>query len=599
MKQLENVDAKFIEQYIRKGKRRPKFETTVDIYNHLKFHIDGYSYGEQPENPYFRLLIDDRRPSESVSIKEYRRKIYTSSTKPTCFKVINSLKKIVKSQDWKIDYSKVKPQTRVPEDENMETYCEEKYPIFNSIENWLYSYGLKEILTDPNGACVVMPLSFDVKPNEYLKPFANYIHSDKIYDFQLNHYIVFESNMMSEYKVGDRVVKEPIIVVMDTKSVWYATKTSPNIEYVVEHMYDHNIGKLPAFLGGGIYKEIIDETPLFDSFMSPMLPSLDVTSRESSDLDAEVVQHIYSTMWYMGGENCSSCAGVGKVKKDGKQVVCPDCKGVGVMQKSPYKDLVIKKSVFEQGNVPAPPAGYINKPTDMVSLQDTRIQNHLTNALSAINMEFLAQTPLNQSGVAKEVDRDELNNFVYGVAYHFVENVLKPIYCYTAEWRYPAVVQNEQSRIDMLPIINVPEKYDLLSEDTLLDNIAKANDSDVDAVIISEMQIDYINKKFRDMPEVRNKLISTNELNPFVGMSATEINDMLLAGIITKKDAVKSIYINEFVDKAVAKDVKFLDKTYEQKMDVIDKMADEKVAQLDKNKGTVITPEPTEPNENE
>lgn len=577
MKRLENVDAKFIEQFIRKGARRPNFEKTVDIYNHLSFHINGYQYQQQPENPYFGLLIDDRRPSESETIKEYRRKIYTSATKPTCFKVINSLKKIVKSQDWKIDYSKSKPSPRVSDDESMENYCENDYPIFGSIENWLYSYGMKEIMVDPNGAIVVMPLSFEVESNEYLKPFASYIHSNDILDFKQNHYIVFKSNMMSEYKVGDRIVKEPIIVVMDTMSMWYAKKTSSNMEYTVELMYNHNFGDVPAILGGGIYREIVDETPLFDSFMSPMLPSLDVTARESSDLDAEVVQHIYSTMWYMAGENCGSCSGVGKVKKNGKQIVCPDCHGAGVMQKTPYKDIVIKKSMFDNTNIPTPPAGYVNKPTEIVTLQDTRIKNHLTNALSAINMEFLSQTPMAESGIAKAVDRDELNNFVYGVAYHMVENVLKPIYKFTAEWRYSSIIQNEKAIDDMLPMIAIPERYDLLSEEMLLDNISKANQSDVDAVIISEMQIDYINKKFRENTDVRDKLIAINELNPFVGVTVDEISNMLLSNIITKKDAIKSIYINEFVDRAIATEKGFLEKPYEKKVEIINKMADEKM----------------------
>lgn len=598
MKRLKNVDIKFLEQYLRKGKRHYNFDKAVDIYNHLSFHIDGYVYKQQPENPYFKLLIDDRRPSESVVIKDYRRKIYTSQTKSTCFKVINSLKKIVKSQDWKIDYSKTKTPPRVKDTESMEVYCEKDYPVFKSIENWLYSYAIKQILTDPNGAVVVMPLSFDVASNDYLKPFATFVHSDKIYDFEHNHFIVFESNMMTEYPTGDgRKGKEPIIVIMDTHSVWYAKRINNNYDWTVEHVYDHNMAELPAFLGGGVYKEINDETPLFDSFMSAMLPSLDVASREFSDLDAEVVQHIYSTMWYMSGENCSACAGVGKVARDGKQTICPDCKGQGVVNKSPYNDLIVKKSVFEQGNIPTPPAGYISKPTEIVTLQDSRIKNHLSNALSSINMEFLAQTPLSESGIAKEVDRDELNNFVYGVAYHFVENVLNPVYQMTANWRYSETVQNEDMRKQMCPYIVVPEKFDLLSEDALLDNISKATQSDVDAVIISEMQIDYINKKFREMPEIRRKLIATNELNPFVGVSSEEIDNMLLAGVITKKDAIKSIYINTFIDQAIANDKSFLEKDYNAMNKVIDTMVDAKLKELTPTPGTKIEPEPLQPNE--
>lgn len=577
MKHLENVDAKFLEKYLRKGKRHSNFEKTVDIYAHLSFHIDGYEYQQQPENPYFRLLIDDRRPSESTTIKKYRRRIYTSKTKQTCFKVINSLKKIVKSQEWKIDYSKADTPRIIKESESLENYCEKNYPIFGSIENWFYSYGLKEILTDPNGAVVVLPKTFDVKSNEMFEPSAQYIHSQNVLDYKEGEYIVYKSNQKSEYTYNGETYIDNVFMIIDTKNVWCAKKQTNNFDYTIELVYTHNFGSLPAFLGGGLYSEINNDTPLFDSFLSPMLPSLDVTARESSDLDAEVVQHVYSQMWYMQGENCSSCEGVGKVKKAGKPVVCPDCKGEGVIQKSPYKDLVIKKGLFENGSIPTPPAGYINKPTEIVKLQDERIKNHLMDALSSINMEFLAQTPLNQSGKAKEVDKDELNNFVYGVAYHMIENVIKPIYKFTALWRYSQLIPSKENIKKLLPSIPVPERFDLLSDDMLLDNIKKAKDSEVDSIILSEMQTDYINKKFREMPYVRDKLIAVNDLNPFVGVTSEQLNELVLGGIISKKDAIKSIYINEFVDKAINTTKSFLELDFMKQVSIIDKFAEEKM----------------------
>ena len=224
MKHLENVDAKFLEKYLRKGKRHPNFEKTIDIYAHLSFHIDGYEYQQQPENPYFRLLIDDRRRSESTTIKEYRRRIYTSKTKQTCFKVINSLKKIVKSQEWKIDYSKADTPKIIKESESLENYCEKNYPIFGSIENWFYSYGLKEILTDPNGAVVVLPKTFDVKANEMFEPYAQYIHSQNVLDYKQDEYIVYKSNQKSDYQHKGETYSDNVFMIIDTKNVWCAKK---------------------------------------------------------------------------------------------------------------------------------------------------------------------------------------------------------------------------------------------------------------------------------------------------------------------------------------------------------------------------------------
>jgi hypothetical protein len=583
-----SVDNSFIKKYTRGGERHDNYDKTVNICQHLSFHIDGYEWGQKNPNPYFAILIDESRPSESDLIKEYRRKIYKPKTKTPCFKVLNSLKKIVKSKDWKVDYSKSEVPPSIPEGETLEQYTEHDFPMFQSVENWLYSYGIKQILTDPNGMVVIMPTEFDVKPNEFVKPFTYFIPSKKVFDYVCDEYIVFESSHTSKFMNGKMEVTAPVIYAMDKNTIWRATKVNANNDYNVEIVQQHNIGKLPAYKGGGIYKEISNDTPLFDSFLSAMLPDLDVASRESSDLDASVVQNMFPTMWYMAGDNCKACHGSGAVLKQGKQIVCPDCKGAGAMEKSPYKDMVIKKDFMQGANTPIPPAGFLTKPTDIIKLQDERIRNHILNALSALNMEFLATTPLNQSGTAKEVDRDELNNFVYGVAYHFVENVMKPAYWFINEYRYKVLIPNEKTRADMLPIIPVPEKFDLLNESILVDQLAKVKDADVDPIIIGELQIDFINKHFRNQPETRDKLVATNRLNPFVGSSAEQIGDMLLAGTITKHDGVKSIYIDDFVERACYEHSDFLKLDMKKQNDIIDGYTTEKVGEIQPVMGALV-----------
>ena len=146
-----------------------------------------------------------------------------------------------------------------------------------------------------------------------------------------------------------------------------------------------------------------------------MLPSLDEAAREYSDLQAEVVQHIHSNMWTIAGQDCPKCSGIGKVKKDGQPVACGDCKGEGVMPMSPYKNITIKRPKLDDDKIPTPPVGFVEKNTEIVKIQDERISKHYLRALESINMEFLAKTPLNESGKAKEIDKEELNNFIFKV----------------------------------------------------------------------------------------------------------------------------------------------------------------------------------------
>lgn len=85
------------------------------------------------------------------------------------------------------------------------------------------------------------------------------------------------------------------------------------------------------------------------------------------------------------------------------------------------------------------------------------VDQQIYDAMSAVNMEFLAQKPLNQSGIAKEADRDESSNFVHSVAEDLV-SVTDWVYYVINEYRYSGLISDRAQREAMLPAIPVPEK---------------------------------------------------------------------------------------------------------------------------------------------
>lgn len=577
-----------IKHYIKGNQRHAAYYESVDIQDHLSFHIDGYKPKRiqndfmksliNEDNPYFNLLIDQRRPGETDKVNAHRRIIYSSITKEPCFKVISSLNKIVRSDDWKIDYShaeKVKQKG-----ESLEDYCEKNYPNFASVTNWLYTFGLKKILSDPNGVIVVLPIKTNVEANEFLQPFANYVPSKNVLYYSDN-IIAYKSNNVLEVKTKHGIKFVPIYRIVTNEQVIEVVEE--NGKFIVNEIM--TLDFFPVISNGGVIKDLINNTPIYNSFLAPMLPRLDEAAREYSDMQAEVLLHIHSTLAVVQGDNCSICNGSGKVIKEGKPVVCGDCKGRGALKQDPYDQIVVRIRDADKQQIPFPPAQYITKSTDIVKIQDERIDNHLFKSLSSINMEFLAQSPLNQSGKAKEIDKEELNNFVYSVGFHLVNNIMKPIYKYIAKFRYQLIVSDISS---LLPLIQVPEQFDLLSDTHLIDQIKSAKDASIEPTIIKELQIDFINKKFRDMPDVRDQLITSLEVNPFPTATVEEIVDMELNKDITKKDAVKSIYANYFVQKAGKEFLRF---TSEKKDEVINKMVEEKLKELSDNVNIAINNE--------
>lgn len=552
------VNQEFLKPYLGTY-RHAAYAKTVDIENHMSFHFDGVDIRQKTDlvgpadmNPYFNELIRKRRPGESDHIFDYRRQIYLGMTAEPLSRVVNALRKIVKSKDWKIDFSKAEKFARIPEGEDLESYTDKNYPEFKSLEAWLYTYGLERIVRDPNGLMVVMPREFAVEETEFVKPITYLISSKNTYDIT-DEFAVFRSDTSYPFKDNRGVVigQEFSIMIITKFEIWEAIKINSKGDYKLELRYTHNIGELSAWRAGGVYDCIINNIPVFKSFLYGMLPALDTAAREVSDLDAEVVQHIFSQMWYYAGEDCRGCGGTGKVIKGGKNVICSDCKGGGAMTKTPYKDWVIKKPTPGEEALRAPFGGYIEKDTKIVELQDKRIQAHIERALSAINMDFLARVPLNESGKAKEVDRDEMNNFVYGVAYMLVENDLKKQYHFINEYRYSEAIPDKDDRKSMLPFIPVPETFDILSAEMIGEQVKNARSSNFDPVIVAELEIDYVSKKFINQPEIQNKIVTAKKLDPFGYMSNDEKNNLALNRDIPKEDFILSIYINFFIERAI------------------------------------------------
>lgn len=575
--QRESELLAFAKSHIIEAKRSPVYEPIVDIYNHLRFHIDGYRYNPtKVDNPYFSILIEERRPNESENIVKYRKKNYLPKTKQPCFKVLNSLKKIVKSQDWKIDYSKSE-NPKVVGEETLEQYCEKKYPVFKSVENWLYSLATKQLISDPNGLFYVEPVSWEIENGEKYDPVAKFVSTPDVLAYRHNEIALFKSQHVNTVTDSNGKKRGLPIYILMTPTIFAFVKEI-NLERDLQiEIKSSTMTEMYAFKSGGVLNKMEMGEAIYDSFIDPMIPSLDSVAGESSDLQAEVVQNIYSTMWYYSGNDCKECVGTGLVNKNGEQTSCSKCEGNGRMLKSPFKDFVIGKDAIGDSGVPTPPGGYLTKPTDMVSLQDLRIKNHIFDALASLNMEFLAQTPLNESGKAKEVDRDELNNFVYGVAYHLVENIANPVYRMINDLRYGVIVADPKEREEMLPSIAVPEKYDLLSANNLLENFQKATESGIDNSIRDEYEVDIINKVFNNQPEVRDRLLLIKTLDPLRGIDDDEKTQLFNSAIITKEDYVLSTYINVFVDELLKTNDKFIEMDTENQLLELRKLAETKI----------------------
>ncbi|MDR2003943.1 MAG: hypothetical protein LBQ74_13000 [Prevotella sp.] len=543
--------------------RHPNYNMTVELAKELKIHADGLF----PER-----LISVRRPSESEGTFEYRKNIYEPKTKECIGKVFTELQKIRRSQDWSIEYDPDDIPKRIADNETLERYCEFNYPGFESVTNFVFSELLKRYLIDANSFVAMTMKALPAKPNEYIKPAIEIFSSDQVLDYVEDEYVVLKSADKNTYKSNNnRMYQGDIIYVITPDQLFRFKQVTGKYDMEMNLQYDHNFGYIPAFKVGGEYKCRVNNDTVYQSRIHYMLPELNEAAREHSDLQAEIVQHIFSEKYYITNSECQECRGTGR-KPD--NTACTKCNGIGKLANtSPYGAYIIETAKAAEQSVPIPPFGYITKDTKIAELQDKRVETHIYNALASINMEFLSKTPLVQSGIAKEVDRDALNTFVASIAEDIVK-ILDKIYKFICDARYSAIVPNEEERNKMLPSIAVPEKFDILNSSYFMDEIIKA-DGKVSPYVKKNLELEYIRKRYNANPDVADKLQCILDLDPLYGYTQDDKMAMLSDGGITEQDYVMSCNISQLVDRGIDEHDDFLKKTFREKKEIIGAYVDE------------------------
>lgn len=558
---MDEITVDFLKKAIQS--KHPNYKKSVDIAKELRVHYDG----DMPED-----IIEKRRPNEPEDVKKYRKDIYVPITQHPISKVITSLGKIRRSKDWVIDYNTVVP-SGVREGESLEDYCEKNYPGFTSLTNWVFSELLSEYLLDANCIIAVVLKKKQEHETEYETPVVEIFRSENVIDYVEGEYVILKSRDVVPYSTpaGRYTYNDgEIYYVITPDKIVRFEQEGKNKQFAITVDYEHGIGEMPAFKAGGVFKERVNNDTIYKSRISAMVPHLKEASREYSDLQAEIVQHIHSEKYYYTTTDCNHCHGTGKITKD---KACESCNGTGLTYAiSPYGQYLIKQK--ELGTAPNPPIGYVQKDTSIARLQDERVDKHLYKALQSINMEFLAETPLNQSGVAKEVDKDELNNFVNAIAEDVVR-ILDNVYKYICEYRYKISVPNEDERNGMLPTISVPERFDLLGADYLIAELEKAKTANVNPIVIQNMEVEYLRKRYNANQEVADELEVVYEIDPLPATKEEDKLVMLNNGGISQLDYIVSCNVVRLARKALLENEDFYSLDKEKKREKIYTYADE------------------------
>lgn len=556
--------------------KHPFYERSVVITTKLEAH----SKGKFPKE-----IIDIARPNETAEQKKYRKDVFTPVTKTYFSKVVSTIAKIGRAEDWKIEMPE---QGGVAEGETLKDYTTESFPNFDSLVNWFFSLQLREMCDDPNGVIAVFPYPKKDPANdsEYLRPFPFWFESTQVINYIEGELAVLRSGEKSYVNSGKNQVKEGIIYyVFDNNSWAKCTQVGEKSEYrFVSEIQDHWIGHVPCFKIGGIIEEFENGEMLYDSFIGDCLPYWDEALRRHSDLQVQMVLHVHSEKWEIEDSQCKTCSGTGKVKSTfmgsgGALATCGTCQGSGGgTTRSPFNVKLIKPAtktgISDTVSIPTPPMDYIRKPIEETQFIHDQVNENITNGLAAINMEFLMNQPQINSGVSKIMDRQEMNSFFYMIARHIVKNIFDPVYYYTAKWRY-GLNYSEKELMDVLPEINIPSDFDILTQDVIAQRLVSAKTAGVSQSLMSNLQIQYAKKEFGDDSDQVEMLGIALNLDPLPGKTEDEKMTILSNKGTTLENYILSSNIVPFINRAYSENEDFCDMEYSEQLDILNKYVDE------------------------
>lgn len=542
-----------------------------------------HSDGKKPLN-----IIDKQRPNEPDVVKEFRLLIWEPITKPTVSRVINSLGKIRRSSDWAIVYPNEKFD-KIVEGEELEDYCEKDFPYFTSLTNYIFNVILKQYLIDSNAVIFIAPLVTEgLEPTDYLSPFPYIYNCCEVLDFKAEEYAVLEiAAGCTYYDNKGKLQNGRSFYVANTVSIQRYDQIDSKKNFTLALDYQHNLGWLPAFKLGGIICDSEQNNFIYESRISGMLPNLNEAVAEYTDLQAGKRLNIYPERWEFTQHECSKCKGTGLLVnpnwKNGdalemRQIKCGNCHN-GYIPSGPYSKLLIRPADLGQQALPTPPAGYIEKDINIIKLMDESVDKHIYKALAAINFQFLEDTPLNQSGTAKEVDKEELNNTVHAIAEDLIA-LMDKLYKTIAYYRYLGIYPKDE--VDkMLPTIPVPEHYDLISSQYMQDEIKRARDAKINPMLISQMEVEYSAKRFAQDPEVNQVIKLVHVLDPLPGSTVDDKLAMAANKTITRENNIISDNLVWYVRRALFENPEFDTWAYDKQMELMNKYALEQITKMD------------------
>lgn len=229
----------------------------------------------------------------------------------------------------------------------------------------------------------------------------------------------------------------------------------------------------------------------YESVLADALPHIEAAQGVQSDIEVERNFHVSSQEWRYAQRRCPDSDMAGGQCHDGKiplrngeglltaMITCPTCKGQGMDISGSGLGLIIVSApqatnLVDEGrptNLPTPPGGFIPRSIEPLKEFVLEFEREKKQAYETINMQFLMETPINQSGVAKRADREELYRTLIVEGAHLCGLLQFMLECAACE----------RKQEDQKPDVLIPVRLNIENSEITRDELVQAVEKQFDA----------------------------------------------------------------------------------------------------------------------
>lgn len=478
-------------------------------------------------------LLKARRPNEEQEVFEYRVANYEPITYGSMNKAFDSLFRLMNGINYNLQIS-----------DDLRKYINDRNFCGHTLEAFLSNVVLKRDIEDPNGFLLWYPSGEGVTDNTKkiaAKPML--IYSGDLYYADENVFAFLSCEKSKIKNADNKWAMEGDVYWIFTNNHFYKLsqvgKQKNKIkDFELKLIYEHNIGDIPVICLGGD----MNADGFYESFFAPYCAFGNEAIRQFSDWQAALTRSVHPHVEVFATQ-CElrlieKNANRKDPDNDGKEEKYKHKIELRPLENSPHgytiRGIPDSNGMGNVLDVNIPSKRFNAPPIENAKYSGESWQLLLSKAEDALHLN-LGQT--NQSGVAKELDKEAHYSMITKIGNNYFDNIMLNSLKYVDKIVFPVLGGSKEI------VINKPSTFKVKTEGDLIDEIGTLTEKKVPAIFMSSATMD-LSKKYFSGDLLKQKIFEIiSQEDPLYIYSREQMDSMLASSVITKEAAIRSVYM--------------------------------------------------------